>query len=691
MVVVKKILRIKLKKERVILSDTLPYETPITFSNRFFYDFIVSNSLGCINGKVTWKKLDDANDAVIHLLFGLSEEEKNDIAEDGEFRSFEIKNGTLITVPFQYGISHKEDSYRKLSVPHPRNQLQVIEFYDKFKELILYYSLRSNFSLRHPSRIANTRLFDDERKSASVILSNQFDKSIAYKNKHIKSFFGYQKIRNIHEFFESSTYHQCEKRYNSMAQLDVSKCFDSIYTHSIAWATLGKDVVKDELANAGIKSLNNSFANEFDLLMQKQNYNETNGILIGPEVSRIFAELILQKVDFNLEEALGKASIYRDLHYSIFRYVDDYFVFFNDKKVYKVIVDSLVDCLSSYKLGLNTEKELIYSKPIITEITIAKRKISELLNDKIKIEVETDDDRLDDQGRAIKTGKIFIHGKTLITSYKSILSESGTEYKSVINYTLTIVESKLKSIFKKYSEIEYEYKTKRDLLDAIDACIEFCFFIYNVAPRANTTIKLSRVLKQIIEFCKSKLIDVDEMHHAFKSISDNVSFVIHKYETQNYTQVETLYLLTVISELGKDYWLTEPTLVKYFGGRYETKRTISFDDSLNYFSITVILFYMKNKKRYDRARKGIKRIIKTKLTAPGISIRKDTEAFLLLMDCISCPYLEDNFKRTLLKHFGLGKRKLQSEIMALRDNWFTKWKGFSFAEELDSKQSDEVY
>jgi hypothetical protein len=34
-----KVIKIKLKKERVVLSDILPYETPITFSNRFFTIF----------------------------------------------------------------------------------------------------------------------------------------------------------------------------------------------------------------------------------------------------------------------------------------------------------------------------------------------------------------------------------------------------------------------------------------------------------------------------------------------------------------------------------------------------------------------------------------------------------------------------------------------------------------------------
>lgn len=132
-------------------------------------------------------------------------------------------------------------------------------------------------------------------------------------------------------------------------------------------------------------------------------------------------------------------------------------------------------------------------------------------------------------------------------------------------------------------------------------------------------------------------------------------------------------------------------MVKYFGGKYESERTITFDNSLNYFSITVILFYMKSKKRYGRARKAIKKTIKEKLTAPDVSLKRDTELFFILIDCISCPFLEVNFKRSLLKHFGISKRKLQDELISLRENWFTKWVDFSFSEELDSKQSDEVY
>ena len=65
--------------------------------------------------------------------------------------------------------------------------------------------------------------------------------------------------------------------------------------------------------------------------MQQINYNETNGIIIGPEFSRIFAELILQSVDRIVEQKLvSKHNLKHKVDYEIFRYVDDYFIFFNE-------------------------------------------------------------------------------------------------------------------------------------------------------------------------------------------------------------------------------------------------------------------------------------------------------------------------------------------------------------------------
>ena len=60
-----------------------------------------------------------------------------------------------------YKISHKQNEYRELAIPHPRNQLQVIEFYDRYKELILYYCSISSFSIRHPKKVSKYIFYKD--------------------------------------------------------------------------------------------------------------------------------------------------------------------------------------------------------------------------------------------------------------------------------------------------------------------------------------------------------------------------------------------------------------------------------------------------------------------------------------------------------------------------------------------------
>ncbi|MBI47046.1 MAG: ABC transporter ATP-binding protein [Marinobacter sp.] len=683
-------MRIKLKKERVLLSDLLPYETPITFSNRFLYEFVIDNEINVEKNSVTWKSNTETSELIICMILGIDLDERKKISTKNGLRCYQ-NDKAFITIPFNYGISHKDSSFRMLSVMHPRNQLQAVSFYERYKELIIYYSQISKFSLRSPYRIATTRQFNDERKSGSIILTKALDKDSDKKYKNLKSFFGYRKISNIHQFFESADYHSCEQKYNNMAQLDISKCFDSIYTHSIAWATLDRDLVKRNIATTGMGSLTGSFPDDFDGLMQKQNYNETNGILIGPELSRIFSEIILQRVDYNIREKLSSLGINHHQDYEAFRYVDDYFIFYNDEYTYKKIVDEMEACLNKFKLGLNTEKELIYQKPIITEITIAKRKISKLLNDTIRLDREVTEDQ-DESGKKIVKGSIKVESKPLITAYKTILSESGADYKSVINYTLTIIENKIVKIFRTYPSVKKDQGLYRDLLRSIHSVVEFCFFIYSVAPRVNTTIKLSRVLKVIIDFSKTYNITVDDMHQIFKRISDNVSFIIGKYETNNHTQVETLYLLTVMSEMGKDYWMPESSLLNYFGGLYRAqKKSAYFVRDLNYFSITVLLFYIKDKQRYARIKSAIKEIILLKIRSNRDSLSKNTECLLLALDCIACPYLDEAFKRKILRLYEIRKKPQQDDVISHKPNWFTKWTNFEFGLELDAKQSDEVY
>jgi hypothetical protein len=684
----KKLVNIGLRKERVLLSEILPYETPITFSNNGFYDFVIENEIEVSGKLVTWNDGGRVLDCLMSVLFGFHVSCIEISGNEGK-KSAKL-NKCLITIPFSYSIINK-NSYRNLSVIHPRNQIDVVAFYDKYKELILYFTSKSNFSLRHPSRIARTKFHDKSKKLSSVMLSNQHDSSIAYSNKVLKSFFGYDSIRNINEFFESGRYHDAEKKYDYMAQLDISNCFDSIYTHSIAWAVVDKIIIKDQLNREAHPDLIGSFSDDFDRLMQKQNYNETNGITIGSELSRIFSEVLLQSVDVNVEGLLKNLYFYHGSDYTLYRYVDDYFCFYNDEKVYRSVVDTLSKSLSQFKLSLNKSKEVIHSKPIITKQTIAKDKIKRLLNDHINIEVKGDKDRALVNPEDKKFAIVSLDRKFLTVSFKKILFESEVEYGSVTNYAFSIIESRLKKITRNYVKCDYDYVYHRKMLNSLISLIEFIFFVYDVSPRVTTTIRLTRILKLVIDFVKSKFVSFDEMHEVFKAIFDNSNFVISKFGRNGYAQVETLYILALMPELGKDYWIDENRLVNYLGGNFKSPRTVDFDTDTNYFTIVVTLFYIRDKRRYECTRRALKKLIMQKVDSCEKDKDIDSEIYMLLMDCITCPYLEDGFKARLLSKFNITGRKLQCDVIESRDFWFTDWWGFRLNEALDAKQSEEVY
>jgi hypothetical protein len=60
---------IKYKKERVVLSDVLPFEIPVTFSNRHFYDFLIKNKIELTGNKIKWDKNENTLNTIIKLLF----------------------------------------------------------------------------------------------------------------------------------------------------------------------------------------------------------------------------------------------------------------------------------------------------------------------------------------------------------------------------------------------------------------------------------------------------------------------------------------------------------------------------------------------------------------------------------------------------------------------------------------------
>lgn len=112
--------------------------------------------------------------------------------------------------------------------------------------------------------------------------------------------------------------------YRYMFVTDITNCYCAIYTHTIAWALMGKEQAKEKRNKSGL------LGNIIDNYMQGMQYGQTNGIPQGSTLSDFIAEIVLAYADKLLSERLNTNGI---SNYHIVRYRDDYRIFCNSEPV----------------------------------------------------------------------------------------------------------------------------------------------------------------------------------------------------------------------------------------------------------------------------------------------------------------------------------------------------------------------
>ncbi len=132
--------------------------------------------------------------------------------------------------------------------------------------------------------------------------------------------------------------------YRFMLKTDISRFFPTIYTHSVPWAIHGKALAKKN-RNVTPKF----FGNLLDLSLRQQQDEQTFGLPIGPDTSHIIAEAIATAVDIELKKRLKSWP-------AGFRYVDDYFLFFDKADDADAALAALTRSLKEFELQINFEK-----------------------------------------------------------------------------------------------------------------------------------------------------------------------------------------------------------------------------------------------------------------------------------------------------------------------------------------------
>lgn len=325
-----------------LLTETLPYEVPVIFSNdRLFAGLI---------GRMADPKVSSAIKRMMDKT-------------------------TDYTIPYTYSIRKDTEGYTTLGLIHPALQVRASAFIRDYSQTMIELCSRSEFSIRRPTGITSALSANPIEKGEQLKLGiphvdpsdGEFDVS------HISSYFTYARYNLLSKFVDSIEFSKLEMKYASLTTTDISRCFSHIYTHSLTWAAKSKEFSKAEHKRY-------SFESAFDQLMQKCNYNETNGIVVGPELSRVFAEIILQHVDVSIQRRLSPDLIHnRD--YAVRRYVDDYYIFAHSRETASRIRAVIASELEKFKLFLNEKKTQSFERPFVSSISLARSEIATLVGD----------------------------------------------------------------------------------------------------------------------------------------------------------------------------------------------------------------------------------------------------------------------------------------------------------------------
>lgn len=136
-------------------------------------------------------------------------------------------------------------------------------------------------------------------------------------------------------------------RREEFVAADIRAFFHSIYTHAIPWAIYGKSWAK---ANRGLAH----YGNLIDLFCRNSQDGQTIGLPVGPDTSRLIAEVIASAVDEQLRQIISVNGA------DASRYVDDYTISSAVGHSGESLLAALRQAAARFELELNNEKSAVY-------------------------------------------------------------------------------------------------------------------------------------------------------------------------------------------------------------------------------------------------------------------------------------------------------------------------------------------
>ncbi len=592
------------RSERALLTDTLPYELPFFFTNA---------NLAALSHAV----LKEGKDHKFHASFLLT-----------------LGTRGIDTRPLHFEIRKNSTAFRRLSIPHPISQHGISCFYREHEEFIVNYCSRSTFSLRYASRVAthyvDKRYVAESEDPPTRRTPDEDPMGFRDQSKWASSYFSYRDYNLIYKFFDSDEFIGLEQRFTHLLKLDISRCFDSIYTHSIEWSMRGKSFAKRNLPNRDRKT----FESSFDEAIRLANWNETHGILVGPEFSRIFAEILLQSADLAVRRQLESSGI----NVEIRRYVDDYFVFASNEEDADATRKMLVRALQQLNLHLNDAKTQLLTRPFISRTSAARWRVADCL-ELLFIVAQP----MFVSGEALPTAaRIERLRSQVIRAIRVASLELNTPYEEFASFGLAVLHRKLAAMTGPIEASPPVESGAHARLAWLTSVIRVGQFLYSMDRRVTTSLRLARLYTTVMSMCERMNCSVAPIK---AQILDGLRNALTEQEFSTQDPIASInHICAIDLLLGSGARLTLHDVRKHIGVTEDPEGL----KKCSYFQLMASLFISRRRHKFRSLKAAVVSEVTRRLIQTDIKFSEDTESALLLADFIACPHIDEKDRLSLL-------------------------------------------
>lgn len=626
---------------RALITECLPYEVPLELNSRWLYNWIESRIVHLTSAQLALQAQDHFDLVVVALLDSKNESHQPSYAGEHNHPKLKIESPLISQhsqwrAPASFAVRRDRVQTRDIDYLALTSQLSISFLYYQKNDALLYYTNIDRSSLRHPYKInSHGKHLDgyiNDRPRPEFVSVETLERKYPTFN----SFFVYQKYAFIGQFYDSNRWRALEARWTYMRRLDVSNCFRSIYTHSFAWS-----VATDTLSKLHIKPKSGSnvepdLGRLFDKVMQSCNWGETHGICVGPEASRIFADIIFQKIDQRIKHRLAVKGV-KSNAYEILRYVDDYFIYSADRPTLDLVSSEVEQTLQEQRFTINRAKTREYVTPFTTAISARKSRLKQFL--KLALPYQ---------------GKLSsFEQRDIAVELKSILIGDGDE-PAAVGASLAHIERRLRKFLIKQAKQCLGLEDARVLFDHFWDVVHSIVFQYLAHPSVTSSMKVVRLLWLANSF--PGLVDsLDDHERALVRVKahESVRFALHKTLDRlldaDFTDIEISHFLSLAVACSIELPGTNGFFSK-LAARCDRllKENVSAraNQSFIFLHLSVMKYFLQSKNCTHAMKddlilqtEKIAKLVLSNRYIPAEVIQSHAAQEIFLLSIASCPYL----------------------------------------------------